>query len=140
VLSDAAFVFGTAVGERVGDVKRVWQTCVLKAHGLKATWAGSNLDRASCARYQQIDVHLHDLRREFASRLLESDVPLHLVRDVLGHSNIAITSRYLASTSTALREAIAKKEAYEARLYAAASTAPPTPEENVEAAVAAVTH
>ena len=47
-------------------------------------------------------LRLHDLRREVGSRLLECAAPLHEVRDVLGHANVSMTSRYLKSSTTGL--------------------------------------
>lgn len=63
-------------------------------------------------------LHFHDLRREFASRLLETPgVSLHDVADWVGHSNVTTTSRYLRTTAVR-REHIAKrfKEARSAAL------------------------
>ena len=45
-----------------------------------------------------IDLHFHDLRREAGSRWLEGGVPLHTVKDWLGHTNISQTSTYLNAT------------------------------------------
>lgn len=45
-----AYVFGNEVGERIGTTKTAW--------------------RAACRRAGIKDLHFHDLRREFASRLL----------------------------------------------------------------------
>ena len=42
-----------------------------------------------------IDLHLHDLRHEAGSRLLEAGWPLHEVQHMLGHANIEQTSTYL---------------------------------------------
>lgn len=40
-------------------------------------------------------VRLHDLRHTYASWLAQDpDVPLTLIRDILGHSSLAVTSRY----------------------------------------------
>lgn len=40
-------------------------------------------------------VRFHDLRHSFASRLVENpEVPMGVVRDLLGHSSLSITSRY----------------------------------------------
>jgi integrase len=39
--------------------------------------------------------HLHDLRAEAGSQLLEAGVPLHDVRDALGHSSTTMTNAYL---------------------------------------------
>lgn len=40
------------------------------------------------------DLRFHDLRGEYASRLMEHGVPLSQVRDLLGHSSIVVTERY----------------------------------------------
>jgi integrase len=40
------------------------------------------------------DVDWHDLRHEYASRLVERGVPLAQVRDLLGHASITTTERY----------------------------------------------
>ena len=55
--------------------------------------------------------HFHDLRREAGSRWLEAGIPLHVVRDWLGHENIAQTSTYLAGTVKGREDAM--------RMYAA---------------------
>lgn len=39
-------------------------------------------------------VHYHDLRHSCATILLSLDVPLDVVRDILGHSTIKVTERY----------------------------------------------
>lgn len=40
----------------------------------------------------------HSLRHSYASRLCEAGVPLHVVRDLLGHSSLSTTSIYLHSS------------------------------------------
>lgn len=66
---------------------------------------------AACrAALRAIDLHVHDLRREFACRLLESAADLHDVRDFLGHANITTTSKYLKSTPVRLANAIARMQ------------------------------
>jgi integrase len=81
-----AYVFGNEVGERVADIKTAW--------------------RATCGRAGIYDLHFHDLRREFGSRLLESGASEHDVRDFLGHANLTSTSRYLKSTPLRLERAL----------------------------------
>ncbi len=59
---------------------------------------------------RSINLHLHDLRREFARRLLESGADQHDVRDFLGHANITTTSRYLATPPVRLERALSRME------------------------------
>ena len=84
-------MFGNPVGERIGSVKTAW--------------------RNTCRRAGITDLHFHDLRREFACRLLESSADLHDVRDFLGHANITTTSRYLRSAPVRLEDALQRMEA-----------------------------
>jgi integrase len=86
-----AHVFGNETGERIASVSTAW--------------------RATCRRAGIANLHFHDLRREFGSRLLESGADQHDVRDFLGHANITTTSRYLKSTPLRLERALAKLEA-----------------------------
>ncbi|MEZ5290150.1 MAG: site-specific integrase [Vicinamibacterales bacterium] len=87
-----AYVFGTEIGTQIGDVKTAW--------------------RRACARAGIEDLHLHDLRREAGSRWLEGGVPLHTVRDWLGHTSVAQTSTYLATTAKTSHEAMRRFEDY----------------------------
>jgi integrase len=87
-LSGTAHVFGNAVGEPVTSLRAAWTD--------------------ACTAAGITDLHLHDLRREFACRLLESKASLHDVRDFLGHANITTTSTYLASTPTRLAKALSR--------------------------------
>jgi site-specific recombinase XerD len=45
-------------------------------------------------QFRRINLHWHDLRHEYASRLVERGVPLAQVRDLLGHASITTTERY----------------------------------------------
>jgi integrase len=64
-----AYVFGDDTGR------------VLSRERLCERW------RRVCATAGVQGLHLHDLRGEFASRMAESGVPTHLVRDSLGHAS-----------------------------------------------------
>jgi integrase len=85
-LPATAYVFGNEVGGRVRNIRNAWVR--------------------TCAAAGITDLHVHDLRREFACRLLESRAELHDVRAFLGHGNITTTSRYLRSTPVRLEKAL----------------------------------
>lgn len=72
------FVFGNEVGERIKRVRHAWDN--------------------TCKRAKIADLNIHDLRREFGSRLLESGAGIHDVSYWLGHTNVATTSQYLKTT------------------------------------------
>jgi integrase len=83
-------VFGNAVGEQLDSIKTAW--------------------KATCRRAGIEDLHFHDLRREAACRWFEAGVPLHHMRDLLGHADISTTSRYLAVTPTELQRSMQMAE------------------------------
>jgi integrase len=88
------YVFGQ-LGARVQDVKKTWETAILKAHQHEPEWAASALSKDSRAHLRAIDLHFHDLRHEAGCRWLEAGVPIHVVQQWLGHTNLAQTSTYL---------------------------------------------
>ena len=91
LLPPDAYVFGNAVGERLTNIRTAW--------------------RNTCRRAGIEGLHFHDLRREFACRLVESSAGLHDVREFLGHANITTTSRYVRSTPVRLAQALERMEA-----------------------------
>ncbi|MCK9691881.1 site-specific integrase [Pseudomonas syringae] len=68
------YVFPSQSGERLDNTKSAWLNL---------------LDRAKI-----IDFRWHDMRHDFASRLVMAGVPLNTVRDLLGHADIKMTLRY----------------------------------------------
>ena len=72
--SEQQYVFPSQNGGRLDDIKSAW---------LKL------LERAQIAEFRW-----HDMRHDFASRLVRAGVPLNTVRDLLGHSDIKMTLRY----------------------------------------------
>jgi integrase len=83
------YVFGNEVGEAVKSIKTAW--------------------KLTCRRAGIVGLHVHDLRREAGSRLLETPgVPLTAVRDWLGHTSVEQTNTYLSMTVAKLQEARAR--------------------------------
>ena len=130
------YVFGDGAGLKVANVKRAWQTAVVKAHEHTPTWAkGNALAPESRQAFRAIDLTFHDLRHEAGSRLLESGWPLHHVQEMLGHANVSQTSTYLNATRIGLQESMRRFES--PRAHPLTSTpkeqdnAPRTPEERM---------
>lgn len=66
-------------GERLKAFKKAWVVAVLKAHGVDPRWRkGSYKDLCTeCQqRLRDVNLHWHDLRHEYASRLVERGVSL----------------------------------------------------------------
>ncbi len=112
-----AYVFGDEIGRRVGNVRRAWQTVVLRAHGHQPVWiwkkkggpndkGSTRLSPESEAAYRAVDLHFHDLRHEAGSRLLEAGWPVHHVQHMLGHASLQQTSTYLNATLRGLHESM----------------------------------
>ena len=74
-LGPETYVFGDAVGRRRKSVRRAWTNACAKA-GLE-------------------DFQLMDLRHEAGSRFEEAGVAINYVSNMLGHTNLTTTSRYL---------------------------------------------
>jgi integrase len=110
---DEVPVFSNEAGEPLKTFKKAWLVAVLKAHDVDPRWRkGSYRDlTAECQqRFRDIDLHWHDLRHEYASRLVERGVPLAQVRDLLGHASILTTERDDNQRLEALQDAVARLE------------------------------
>jgi integrase len=58
-----------------------------------------------------IDLLFHDLRHEAGSRWLESGMPLHHIKELLGHANISQTDTYLNAGRLKLQESMKRFDA-----------------------------
>jgi integrase len=81
-------IFINAEGEPMRDFRNAW--------------------RGALKRADIKDLRWHDLRHEYASRLVERGSPLSQVRDLLGHASITTTERYDNQTPEALFEAASR--------------------------------
>jgi integrase len=83
-------VFRNPAGYQLRDIKRQWIK-LMKAAEIS-------------------DFRFHDLRHDFASRLVQASVDLYRVKDLLGHSTITLTERYSHLQPRHLRDAVQKLE------------------------------
>lgn len=86
-----------ASGTALTDFRYHWARTRLLAYGFTPRYARDNkgLTPESRAHIQQIDLHWHDLRHEFACRLDDRGVALGKIQRLLGHASISTTERYL---------------------------------------------
>jgi integrase len=91
------FVFGDDEGH-LYNPRSAWETVVLLAHGkIQPDGIGRTSEQAAID-FAAIDLHLHDLRRECASRWWEQRIDLLKISRWLGHADFQMTQRYLQLT------------------------------------------
>jgi integrase len=97
-LNDEAMGVLTRWREQASEGARVFGIST----SFKTAW-GRLLRRAQITNFRW-----DDLRHYFASRLVQHGVPLNTVRDLLGHSSVAMSLRYAHLAPDQRREAVAK--------------------------------
>lgn len=132
-----AAVFANEEGQPMAFPRAAWHATILRAHGveprIEAKTAGRRLTQDCRKALREIDLHWHDLRHEYASRLVERGVPLSQVRDLLGHASIVTTERYDNQRPDALFEAARRLETGESfkNLSSSAFDAPAAEDETI---------
>jgi hypothetical protein len=89
------YVFGDERGDKVTDVGKAWETCVLHAHGSSPRWVNGALDPISRATLREIDLHFHDLHHEAGHRWIEEGVKANVIQAAYAHESLDATSIYL---------------------------------------------
>jgi integrase len=88
---ESELVFPNANGGRLDNISTSWEN-IIKAAQIK-------------------NFRFHDLRHDFASKLVMAGVDLNTVRELLGHSDIKMTLRYAHLAPEKLAAAVAKLNA-----------------------------
>jgi integrase len=93
--NDAEYVFlNSKNGERLKSVDKVWQR-VRKSAGLEGS-----------------GIVIHSLRHHAASAMISAGTDLATVRDLMGHSNVTTTEKYIHASGKSLRSGAASIEDY----------------------------
>lgn len=109
---------GKGMKDRVVDLTPTLTTLLaqfIKGKGPEASVFGLRPETISgivhhFAKKAGLDLHCHSLRHFFGEKLVDAGVDLELVRRLMGHTNLNVTSRYLARTDAQRREAIGRLE------------------------------
>ncbi len=101
---ETALLCSNEVGDPVKYFRSAWEGALMRA-GI----APSVYVRAEHPELSE-PLRWHDLRHEYASRLVEQGVPLSQVRDLMGHASIITTERYDTQRQEVLDQAAKKLE------------------------------
>ena len=117
-------IVGTPKNGRVRHIPLTDDVCralyeLRKPSGLVFSWNGgqplgqsmaANAIRQMCKRAGIRQISWHILRHTFASQLASRGVPLPAIKELLGHTTIAMTMRYAHLSPSTLRDAVAVLE------------------------------
>jgi integrase len=94
--------------DNVGELlsKRL-EECEEMVFGAGASYSQiGDLWREACQSAKISNLHIHDLRHTFASRLLELGFRETDINKLLGHSSLKMTAKYIHSSEASRREAV----------------------------------
>src|SRR6266550_2034337 len=86
--------------------------------------------RNACKRAGLIDLHFHDLRHTFASQFVMSGGDLYILKEILGHKSLAMTTRYSHLSPTYKIKAIDRMNTLWAGVKPQASTSEMLPDDS----------
>ena len=81
---------------------------------------------------------IYDLRHTFGSRLSMAEADLPTLKELMGHSHISTTMRYVHPTPEHMREAVRKLERFNAQQGRAEHDVPGSPQKSPQTSVRAV--
>jgi len=85
------------------------QACKIAARRLPFTLGVSTINERYQAAREAVGmpaVRLHDLRHAYAKSLIKGGAPMSSVRDLLGHSSLSVTSKYISTDRPDLKHAV----------------------------------
>lgn len=87
--SNNKYVFtNPETGNRYYEIDRMWRKC---------------LDKANIKNFR-----FHDLRHTVGTRLAKQGVPVNVIKEILAHSRIETTMRYIHITENSILNALSK--------------------------------
>jgi len=86
--------------------------------------------RNACKRAGLIDLHFHDLRHTFASQFVMAGGDLYILKEILGHKSLAMTTRYSHLSPTYKIRAIDRMNTLWAGVKPQASTSEMLPDDS----------
>ncbi|HBE4649645.1 TPA: site-specific integrase [Escherichia coli] len=103
-VGDKAFVLLTEQRQHLGD--KGW---VFPGYNTTNPVAEPRrLQKRICEKAGISPFTIHEMRHTFATKLIESGADIHTIKDLLGHSTIKVTERYLHGSPVRYHEAINK--------------------------------
>ncbi|HKY21632.1 MAG TPA: hypothetical protein VJM31_10460 [Vicinamibacterales bacterium] len=84
----------------------------MKAYGHQPEWRHGKLTSTSRGQLRAIDLHFHLPATLGRSRWLKGGMPIHHVKELLGHANIKTTDTYLNATRIGLQQSMKKYEEF----------------------------
>jgi integrase len=93
-------------GKNCGNSKHVFLYEDPRTGKLRPITMVRNAFNSACKRAGIKNLHFHDLRHTFGSRLIENGADPISVKDLLGHANLKTTEVYLHSSLKRMREAV----------------------------------